>query len=140
MERPPLHSIGAYADYLHVDLADLCISCFYCLRFLSFLDKVLFNHADLGLYCKDGICYAACQPCIKSTAKLDFLLYYQHFTSTQGAEAVFGGSFPDLQVRCWSCLRQLTRTEKEDVVSRSGDVALVRNGLRARCTLCILGL
>lgn len=128
------------SEFLGISVEEVLITCFYCNRWLTGPEKVLFVHSDLGIYYKDDVYYAACQACIKTACKLDFLVNYQGFISTTEAEILFASRFEDLDVRCWGCLRKLTRTEKVDVVRRRDDVAVIKDQPRSRCTLCLLGL
>uniref|UniRef100_A0AAU6S4W0 Protein E6 n=1 Tax=Barbastella barbastellus papillomavirus 1 TaxID=3139985 RepID=A0AAU6S4W0_9PAPI len=128
------------AQLLRVDLADLLITCFYCTRWLTYVDKVLFLHSGLGLHYRDDLPYAACQPCVKATARLDFLLNYQGFMSVDQICGIKNKDFSELDVRCWSCLRVLNRLEKLDVATTRGDVALIGDQVRARCLLCKIGI
>uniref|UniRef100_A0AAU6S5C4 Protein E6 n=1 Tax=Pipistrellus kuhlii papillomavirus TaxID=3140005 RepID=A0AAU6S5C4_9PAPI len=138
--EPALHSIRSLANYLGLDTEELLLTCYYCARWLTVLDKVLFAHTDLGLYEKEGLYYGLCQPCVRSAAKLEFLMYYKTFTSVSAVELQFGGPFESLRVRCWGCFRHLNETEKKNTKQRQSDVAIVGDQPRALCTLCLIGL
>lgn len=140
MEPAPPQTIRSLASSIGVEIEDLLLSCFYCTRWLTVLDKILFAHCELVLHCKEGLYYGACQPCVRSAARVDFLLNYESFISTRRAAEIFGRPFPHLEVRCWSCLRHLNNAEKCDIVCRDGDVAILKDKPRALCTLCTIGL
>lgn len=136
-----LHSIKELAEQLGVEVSDCVVSCFYCKRWLTYPDKILFMNAQLGLYYKDGQYFGACQPCVRVTARLDFVANYQKFISVQ--ELIGQNSITDFlqsHVRCWACLKVLTLQEKSDVVTSGEDIALIRDQIRAKCTLCKIGL
>lgn len=128
------------AEHLGVGIDAVVISCFYCGRYLTHGDRVLFAHAQLQLVCRDGFHQAACQLCIRTLARLDFVSHYEKFISTQEAAELAEKQFTEISVRCYACLRLLNTVEKCDVVSSGGDVAVIKGTFRALCTLCKIGL
>lgn len=133
-------SLSDLADGLGITIDEVIVSCYYCGKWLGWQDKVLFQHSNLLLHVKDDFYYAACYGCVRATAKIDFIINYEKFVSIEEAEAFARRAFVNCDVRCWGCLRILNPVEKADVVSERGDVAIVRGNLRAKCTLCKIGL
>lgn len=132
--------VKTLAEHIGVELEDLLLSCYYCKRWLTLLDKLLYQHSYLCLYEKENLYYGACQGCLRSAARLEFLLGYQSLVSVQAAEEYFGRSFQELLVRCFCCLRILNTSEKNSTIEKGGDVAIVSDQPRALCTLCSIGL
>lgn len=138
-QRRP-RSLKQLAEALSLELDDIFITCFYCQRFLTQPEKVLFVHSDLGIHFSNDCYYAACQGCIRNAARVDFLANYQGLISIAEAEALFAKRFVDIDVRCWTCLRQLNVSEKTEAINRQADIAVIRDQARTKCTLCHLGL
>lgn len=122
------------------DTDGLVISCYYCNNILSQIDKILYDNGQLGIIWKDGRYYAACFPCVRTSARLDFMRNYETVCSPGEVQLRSNCSLLDLNIRCLSCLRVLNRSEKRDVLSSQQDIFQVRGDLRTICVICTVGL
>lgn len=123
-----------------IPLAELLISCFYCQKVLTVLDKILFAHSKLLVVWKDNAPFACCTCCIRDCARLDFLRGFQRAVPFDRFSEVSSYPWQAVIVRCFACLRQLNEQEKLDIAQNNHIVCLVKGGFRAKCCLCRMGI
>lgn len=134
-------SIGDLARWLgYTDLDDFLISCYYCGLFLTTADKILFDNAKLKLMWYEGGYYSVCYSCTRSNARLEFMSKYSGVYSVADIQTQYDCSLLELSVRCLSCLRELNRQEKRDVVLTCPDLFRIGDSIRTLCVVCRVGL
>lgn len=130
-------SLAGVAQYLGKEgVNQLVVKCFYCADFLTWADKVLYDHAKIDVIWVDGGFYAACYSCTKANARVDFMINYEGVANVDEIELQYGRSIEDLQVRCTSCLREFNSIEKRDVRTTDPDLFIVRGNIRTLCVVC----
>lgn len=134
-------SIAALSQQLGgTGVQDIVIQCFYCGRPLSWAEKVLYDSSNIPVILYRECFYASCHPCVTANARLDFVMNYEGVTSAAEVELRYGKTIENLSVRCVSCLRELTRTEKRDVQQTDPDLFMIRDTIRTLCIVCRVGL
>lgn len=128
------------AESVGLTLADYMIACYYCQRWLTVHEKLLYVHAELLVVWKEDCPYACCQYCIRTGAKVDFLTGFSRSIAASRFGEICSDSWEDIILRCLVCLRKLTAVEKGDIQANNSTIFLIKNGFRAPCALCRLGL
>lgn len=132
--------LAVLAQSSGVEITDYIIACYYCGKYLTPHEKILYHHAALLVVWKDGIPYACCQPCVKTGARVDFLVGFTRSVTVGRIGEVTSVPWPDVLVRCLHCLRILNHTEKADIEQRGRGIYVVKGGFRSLCALCRLGI
>lgn len=140
MAQPRLFSIKEIADTCGIPLVDFMIPCYYCSKWLTTHDKILYEHSGLHVVWKDELPSAACQPCIRASARFDFLFGFTRTLSYRQYREVFSYEWADVTVRCLICFRKLNVHEKNEIANRNLPLFVVKDALRAQCCLCKIGL
>ncbi|AHJ81384.1 putative E6 oncogenic protein [Eptesicus serotinus papillomavirus 1] len=134
-------SLRALQEYLGLEnLSDLLCTCMYCGRYLSYADKVLFDHSGLKIFWQDGAFFGSCYCCVRATARVEFMSFFDRVVTVQQAERREGVPFTQIKVRCLGCLRELNHVEKCDVICSDSDCFIVRGSIRTVCVVCRIGL
>lgn len=132
--------LGVLAQSSGVAITDFPISCYYCSQWLTAHEKILYQHSSLLVVWKDDLPFACCQPCIRTGAKVDFLIGFTRTVGVSNLTEVTSAPWESVLVRCLCCLRMLTTTEKEDLLRSNKSLYLVKDSIRVPCALCRLGL
>lgn len=132
--------LHALAQSSGVDITEFPVSCYYCARWLTGHDKILYHHSGLLLVWKDEIPFACCQPCIKTGAKVDFLIGFSRTVHVANLLEVSSQPWSEVLCRCLMCLRILNSAEKADIERHNRAIYVIKETLRAPCALCRLGL
>ncbi|AHJ81402.1 putative E6 oncogenic protein [Rhinolophus ferrumequinum papillomavirus 1] len=133
-------SLKVLAESSGVQLPEFPIACFYCANWLTQHENILYEHASLLIVWKNDVPFACCQRCIKTCAKIDFLMFYGRAVPYQQFGEISSLEWDEAILRCVSCLRKLNEYEKDDIASRNGTVYLIKDSFRAPCCLCRAGL
>ncbi|AHJ81396.1 putative E6 oncogenic protein [Eptesicus serotinus papillomavirus 3] len=134
-------SLRALQEYLGVEsLGDLLCTCIYCGKFLTYADKVLYDHSGLHVVWHEGAYFASCLCCLKTNARLEFMTYFERVISVEQAERREGVPLTQIKIRCLKCLRELNHVEKCDIICSNADCFIVRGGIRTVCIVCKIGL
>lgn len=123
-----------------VAITDFPVSCYYCSKWLTGHDKILYHHSGLLLVWKDEVPFACCQPCIRTGAKVDFLVGFTRTVHVQNLLEVSSQPWSEVLCRCLMCLRILNQAEKADIQRANRAIYVIKDSLRAPCALCRLGL
>lgn len=133
-------SLAGLADFLGLEsLGDLLCTCYCCGCFLTFPDKLLFDHSELNILWCEGGYYGWCYKCVQTTARLDLMLHFEGVFTIEEVEELTNQTWFQLPVRCLLCLRQLNEFEKTDAQESGSDIFQVRSTYRTVCGLCKLG-
>lgn len=114
----------------------LSVPCNFCTRRLTNVEKCFFDGYGMCLRWVKGTPYACCLSCLRVSARLEYALYLQRYIGAQALAAAQGRDLCTLPVRCNSCLRPLSRSEKEKLQELDASVGIVRGRLRGICELC----
>lgn len=140
MAAPQSFSLKEVAESCGLTLETFFIPCFYCYKTLTYQEKIIFDYSQLLLVWKDELPYACCPGCIKISARLDFLLGYQRSVPHQHFAELCSYPWETVVVRCLACLRKLNEAEKREIERHNLLVYSVKDGIRAHCVLCRIGL
>lgn len=133
-------SLEELAQYLgKADIQAIDITCFYCGGFMTWADKILYEHCKLTVIWHLGGFYGCCCCCTLATAKIDFMTNYEGVMTVQEVELQSDTRIEELEFRCVKCLRLLNRQEKRDVYLSDSDIFVVRGNLRTLCVVCKVG-
>ncbi|AGV05014.1 E6 [Castor canadensis papillomavirus 1] len=139
MEQQSLpKTVRDLSAHLQVTFVQLLLPCKFCYSFLTTNDKLLFDLFGLQLVYRGGYPYGACQPCLSSCCKIEFLMFYEDTLDGHGVVATTGKSLQEHPVRCVLCAKLLTPSEKDSVVHFGEKVHKVRGRFKAKCGLCRL--
>lgn len=133
-------SLKDIADSCGIPLPDYLVSCYYCNRWLTPHEKILYHHSDLLAVWQDDLPYACCQPCIRTAARVEFLTGFGRSLPCNRFGELSSQEWSEVVVRCIACLRKLTHVEKDDLLRNNLTIFSIRNGFRALCCLCRLGI
>lgn len=140
MANPRTFDLLLLAQSSGVDLTEYPVACYYCGKWLTAHEKILYHHSGLLLVWKDDVPYACCQPCIKTGAKVDFLVGFARTVHVGNLLEVSSLPWSEVLCRCLMCLRILNPAEKEDIQRHNRAIYVVKDKLRSPCALCRLGL
>nr|ART66890.1 E6 [Bat papillomavirus] len=140
METPPrlVNTLRDLAEARNTTVDDLVIPCRFCKKKLTAYDKFFFEYCQLKLLKRGQRYHGGCVFCVRLTAEVEFLCHAQFSFLASHCIAVFGRDIYSLDVRCLKCQRPLTDNEKGFVLHYNGVVHLVKDRIKARCSLCHL--
>ncbi|AAL86453.1 E6 protein [Felis domesticus papillomavirus 1] len=118
--------------------ADLLLPCSFCLRFLTSVEKSLFDAYPLQLQWKQGCAFGCCQSCIRKCALVERACYFQRKV-TDSEVAGLLERVREACVRCGYCMRALGPPDKIQCCLER-DLDLIRGKVRGRCGLCRLSV
>lgn len=139
MATPRLFSLKEIAEQCGIPLPDYYISCYYCNRWLTGQEKVLYDHAKLLVVWQDEYPYACCQSCIRICCRSDFLIGFNRSLRHSQFRDLFG-DWESQIIRCLTCLRLLNAAEKSEIERNNELLFVVKDSIRAPCCLCKIGL
>ncbi|AHL83542.1 E6 [Enhydra lutris papillomavirus 1] len=132
MPRPT--SVQGLAKSLNIPLIDLLLACKFCLTFLTNIEKLKFDDANLRLLWRGRRVYGCCQCCLRLCSKIEQTLFPQTFLSAQAFHYLETHT-SKVPARCGSCYSPLTREEYfSSGITRK--LRVVRGTLRGDCNLC----
>lgn len=140
MASPRLFGLKDIADQCGLSLAEFMIPCYYCSRWLTPQDKILYVLSDLLVVWKDDVPLAACQPCIRVSARLDFLFGFTRAIGFNQIGEVCSCDWGSVTIRCLICFRKLNNHERDEIVRKNMTLFVVKDALRSPCSLCRVGL
>lgn len=117
---------------------DFLLPCTFCSRFLTNLEKCLFDAWPLQLQWKDGCVFGCCQKCIRQCGYLERTCYFQRQLSETEVQNL-EGQLTESLVRCQGCLKTLQLPEKK-VCCAAKDLNVIRGQVRGYCDLCRLAV
>lgn len=132
--------LAEFAQSIGVQISDLLITCFHCNKWLTENEKILFEYCNLLLYWKNGLPYACCPACIKTSARVDFLRGFQRTVTWSQFAEVCSYPWESVPVRCLGCFRLLNDAEKREIEANNLVIYCVKEGFRSPCVLCRIGL
>ncbi|AAX86612.1 E6 protein [Lynx rufus papillomavirus 1] len=136
MARPS--SVQGLSAATGAAFTDLLLPCTFCLRFLTSVEKALFDAYPLQLQWKSGCAFACCQSCIRKCAQVERNCYFER----QMTETELVGLLSRVEealIRCGYCMRSLKPGDKvRCCVEHKLDV--IRGQCRGLCGLCRLSL
>ena len=138
MDLTSVHSVRDLSSALRIPFIDLVVPCNFCLKFLTNAEKLLFDYFDLHLIWRDNFVFACCQCCARHVSLLEFMLYYQESFEVSEVEELLSQPLVNIGLRCVTCTKKLTVSEKLAVVSAGERIHKVRNKFKAKCSLCRL--
>lgn len=130
MDQPA--TVKGLCEKLKTPFVDLLLPCTFCSRFLTNLEKALFDYAPLQLQWKHGNAFGCCQSCIRTCGYLEKKLFTDRLLTEHECEEL-----GCRMVRCGGCMKLLTSPEK-DRSRREGCLWLARGQCRGYCDLCRL--
>uniref|UniRef100_A0AAU6S4U0 Protein E6 n=1 Tax=Rhinolophus ferrumequinum papillomavirus 2 TaxID=3140014 RepID=A0AAU6S4U0_9PAPI len=140
MEHQRSFDLKQIADSCGIPLHEYLISCFYCNKWLTTHEKLLYQHAELLVVWKDDLPFACCYHCILVGARVDFLTGFSRSVPVSRFGEVCSHHWDTVTVRCIRCLRKLNPHEKGDIVSNNQTIFVIKGGFRALCCLCKVGV
>lgn len=114
----------------------LSVPCTFCARLLTNIEKCFFDGYGMCLRWVADTPYACCLSCLRVSARLESALYLQSYTGARALAEALGKDLCTQPVRCKSCLRPLSRREKQKLQEQDASVGIVRGRLRGICELC----
>lgn len=114
----------------------LTVPCNFCKRALTNIEKCFFDGYGMTLRWVGGNPYACCLPCLRLCARIEFALHLVRYTGAQALAREQGRDLCTLPVRCRSCLRPLSWSEKARLQEQDASLGIVRGRLRGICELC----
>lgn len=133
-------SIKEVAENVGLTLQNLMITCYYCSKWLTHQEKIIFDHSQLLVVWKQDLPYACCPACIRTSSRLDFLLGFVRAVPHCRFAELCSYPWETAVVRCLVCLRKLNEAEKREIENGNLLIFLVKQSLRAHCCLCRIGL
>ncbi|AAX86619.1 E6 protein [Puma concolor papillomavirus 1] len=136
MARPS--SVQGLCEATGAKFSDLLLPCTFCLRFLTSVEKALFDAFPLQLRWKGRCAFGCCQGCIRLCAQIERRFYYERkVTETELCGLL---DHPEAAcVRCGFCMRRLGTCDKVRCCFEN-DLDVVRGQVRGRCGLCRLSV
>ncbi|AYD74598.1 E6 [Macaca mulatta papillomavirus 5] len=132
----PPSTLQYLCNLCNIRLDQLQIPCVFCKLNLSLFDLHHFSVLNLNLLLRDTVFYGCCRKCLHLSAAYEFYKYYQCSADIEYITVLSSETLGRLQIRCETCMKRLTVTEKYDCVSNKDKCHLVRGIWRAPCRLC----
>lgn len=133
-----VRTVAELSEHLQIPVIDILLPCNYCYRFLSSIEKALFDFSNFLLFWKEGSAYGCCQNCIRHAARIEALCFYERTLLLEDAERETNKLLNDIYVRCSGCLRELSNSEKVTLKALKEPCIIVRGSIRGTCALCRL--
>nr|AYE19139.1 E6 [Acinonyx jubatus papillomavirus type 1]AYE19142.1 E6 [Acinonyx jubatus papillomavirus type 1]AYE19145.1 E6 [Acinonyx jubatus papillomavirus type 1]AYE19148.1 E6 [Acinonyx jubatus papillomavirus type 1]AYE19151.1 E6 [Acinonyx jubatus papillomavirus type 1] len=134
MARPS--SVQGLCAVTGASFPDFLLPCHFCLRFLTCVEKALFDACPLQLQWRDNCAYGCCQSCIRHCAFVERSKYFERKVTEAEACSLLE-SIDDFLVRCGFCMRTLGPGEKIRCCF-GNDLNVIRGQVRGVCGLCRL--
>ncbi|AER38247.1 E6 protein [Crocuta crocuta papillomavirus 1] len=134
MERPT--SVKGLSTALQIPFVDVLLACRFCLHFLTYIDKACFDEWPLTLQWINGCAFGCCLLCLKKCCYLEKALYFNR-NLTESELLNLQLNLKGIGVRCGSCMKTLTDSEKDYCV-KTNNLYLARFKIRGTCGLCCL--
>jgi len=134
MARPT--TVKGLCEETGAAFVDFLLPCTFCYRFLTNVEKSLFDAWPLELRWKDGCVYGCCQKCIRHCGYLERTCYFQRQLLDSEVQHL-EQNLRECLVRCQGCLKTLNEPEKQRCcTAKCFDV--IRGQVRGYCDLCRL--
>lgn len=114
----------------------LTVTCNFCTRALTNIEKYYFDGYGMCLRWVKDKPFACCLSCMRVSARLEYAQYLERYTGARALAEARGRDLCTQPVRCKSCLRPLSREEKQRLQEQDASVGIVRGRLRGICELC----
>lgn len=127
--------LSDYCSYFDIPFFNLKLKCLFCKFYLSLIDLADFYEKDLRLVWRDKCCFACCPKCLRLSAAYEYNHYFVCSVTGTTLEFMQKKSLKEITIRCLSCLRKLSYTEKIQH-SQQERFCLVRGHWRGWCRFC----
>ncbi|UNR78512.1 E6 [Tadarida brasiliensis papillomavirus 2] len=140
---PPfnIYSISDLCSTIDCNYSTVLVNCNYCSRVLSPFDCILFDYKDLKLLWKPElhVFVGICQPCLYSSALVQFIHGFEGIVSPEAAQDRYGRNLLECVIRCYKCMKPLTQAEIQTHIDCNEEFAVIVGRCRGICALCKLG-